>query len=430
MKINHWEGLITKENLTITSKIKKNYSASDDHVRSNIFVKNVSLTIEMTKNFADKRLIGEMRKLLKLIQSNNFAISANNLSNGLIWDRVDICKHIAEIFDPILCDIFPPKSVAFECFRNGGTPIPFGSQLVRNNLQLISDNLFNAIGALEQSFSLSDHDELKDLRRQGESLRCFFELIYSLILAMPHQPILEWCQLCFRQADLRGRLCTLHSLSHLDDTEYRKLQNIRRKLDESENSVLQNDISIKKQTSEFEIRKWHDYHSIRRIAGDSITLLYPDDDVPTHDDSYVTMSVDPLIKLVVDMTTSADWSIAAEYWSNTISRKFPIIFSSLPLKPEECSNWNEYAQSILTTLEDAHEDTRHPFWILCILMCAEEWSVAESQNSIDGRKTKTKDEIFKLRNSGMTSPTEIAKIVGTTPQYVSKILNKSKTNSK
>ena len=100
---------------------------------------------------------------------------------------------------------------------------------------------------------------------------------------------------------------------------------------------------------------------------------------------------------------------------------FPKIFALIGRGPGEFQDWDEFCTHLLVVLEDLLEESKHPYWLLHIMACAEDW-LTLTESKIDGRKTTTKARILKLFERGVKDPKEIAKLVGTSKQYVYRVL--------
>lgn len=160
----------------------------------------------------------------------------------------------------------------------------------------------------------------------------------------------------------------------------------------------------------------------RRALGESVELISDPEDVP---DSFSIHArafyVIPEVKNLVDKAQQSPWSTISTEWDNLLVSDFQHTSALLKHRPSEFNNWNEFATHLLEVLDDRYEDSRHPFWILNILACAEEWIKAEQENK-DGRTTDTERRVVELFRNGVTDAKEIAVRVSKSKQYIYRIL--------
>lgn len=352
---------------------------------------------------ADKRIISAIDDLILLIKSHKIAIADRN-SSGVVWNQKSILQFIGDAFDPLLQEIIPKGSLAFSELTKGGTPLPLIDHLSKANLRRIADNLETAAQALEECF-VPEIDDWDTMLMRGESLSVVAEIIDAVREALPPDPP-RWCSACFRRARSSREYCIVHSPSHLveNDTSYRKAKRLR--------DVLPNNVG----------KAWGNYMIQRRALGESVELISNPEDVP---DSFSIHArafyVIPEVKNLVDKAQQSSWSTISAEWDNLLVSDFQHTSALLKHRPSELNNWNEFATHLLEVLDDRDEDSRHPFWILNILACAEEWIKAEQENQ-DGRATDTERKVVELFRNGVTDAKEIAVRVSKSKQYIYRIL--------
>ena len=91
--------------------------------------------------------------------------------------------------------------------------------------------------------------------------------------------------------------------------------------------------------------------------------------------------------------------------------------------PQSYNSWTEFVQALYAALENKHEHTRHPLWIIYMLAEADVWLKYEAAEK-DRRTTDSSESIERLHAAGQTRSTEIAKLIGKSRQYVTKVKKK------
>jgi len=353
------------------------------------------------KRLADQRIINSIDSLLLLIQTKKIAFSDRN-SSGKVWGRHSILKNISDQFDPVLNELLPVGSFAWCEMRDLGTRLPLKNHMSKDNLQKISDNLRSTCQTIENCYD-SEFDNWDKMVQVGESLTAVAEIIDAVREALPIIS-LQWCDLCFRRVVFGKKYCHVHNSYSLNDTNYRKAKRIRATMDVET------------------IKKWRIYMTERRVFGDSVVLVAsPEDSLDSVFHNSRILRINPDDKNLAEKTLQSDWADASAKWKETVSFNYPLISKKLKMQPSEFESWEKYSTYLLTVIQDKDEDSRHPFWILNILDCAEEWFLSEHKFK-DGRTSETENEINKLFNDGVTSPVEIAKRIGKSKQYVYRIL--------
>lgn len=371
--------------------------------RAERLIRLIEIRRQSHERLADKRIISAIDDLTLLIKSHKIAIADRN-SSGSVWNQKSILQFIGDAFDPLLQEIIPKGSLAFSELTKGGTPLPLIDHLSKANLRRIADNLKTAAQALEECF-VPEIDDWDTMLMRGESLSVVAEIIDAVREALPPDPP-RWCSACFRRARSSREYCIVHSPSYFveNDTSYRKAKKLR--------DVLPSNV----------VKAWGNYMIQRRALGESVELISDPEDVPDSFSIHARVFyVIPEVKNLVDKAQQSPWSTISTEWDNLLKSDFQHTSTLLIHRPSEFNNWNEFATHLLEVLDDRYEDSRHPFWILNILACAEEWIKAEQENQ-DGRTTDTERRVVELFRNGVTDAKEIAVRVSKSKQYIYRIL--------
>jgi hypothetical protein len=353
-------------------------------------------------------ILDAMDELIRLVQEHKIAIADGN-SSGSLWGRKSILEHIGKLFDPPLKELIPYGKLAWATLDRHGTGLPLAPHLQSKDSCLrIANSLKMAAQVLEEYFNPST-DDWKLVVCWSEGLHAVAEIMEALYIVLP-KVRLRWCHSCFRRTHGNNKYCSLHTpgRSTAQDTSHRKGKKLH--------AALPTEI----------VQFWKSYRATRSTLGESVQPISCANDLST------TLPVDARIITVhtevhqlVTCTEKLKWQRASAHWEILLSSDFPAASCLLHRRPAEFQDWNGFAGHILAALEDTHEQTRHPLWILNILACAEDWLTAELTNA-DKRKTGTPDEIEAIFRSGIIDPREIADLVGKSRQYVYRIIRTRK----
>jgi hypothetical protein len=352
----------------------------------------------------DDKITQAIQDLIDLVKKHEVTIPHRNHSSP-VFNRASILEHVCRVFDPALQEIVPVDSHAWNTLSELGTPLPLSSHLNSSkNLLLLANNLKKSVQVLEDSFEPRT-DDWEIMVKRGESLIAVAEILDEIRFSLPVIS-LRWCEACFRRRRQDRKYCGLHTAGQASgkDTANRKSKNLSKALPPAT------------------IVSWKIYRSIRRALGDSIELAsYPEDIQESFLIHGGLLMVDPSLKTLVDVTLNLPWSWASPRWEYILRQDFPKIFALIGRGPSEFQDWDEFCTHLLVVLEDLLEESKHPYWLLHIMACAEDW-LTSTESKIDGRQTTTKARILKLFERGVGDPKEIAKLVGTSKQYVYRVL--------
>jgi hypothetical protein len=342
--------------------------------------------------------------LIDLVKTREITIPHRN-HHWPIFSRTSILEHVTQLFDPALDEIIPKDSLAWNKLNQLGTPLPLSNHLnSKVNLLVLANNLKTAAEVLEDSFE-SKTDDWETTVKRGESLNAVADILDEIRFSLPVISF-RWCEACFRRCRPDRKYCGLHTAGRAGgkDTANRKYKNLRR--------------ALRPDT----LASWKAYMSSRQALGDAVELVSYPEDIPIPFPAHGRLiKVASPVRTLVDVTLDLPWSMVSPRWEYILRHDFPKIFALIGRSPNEFQAWDEFAAAILAILEDAFEESKHPFWLLHIMDYAEEW-LTLGQSKIDGRQTTTKARISELFESGVKDPTEIAKLVGKSKQYVYRIL--------
>jgi hypothetical protein len=360
---------------------------------------------------ANNKITQATQCLIDFVKTHEVTIPNRNHRQP-VFNRISILEHVSRLFDPALHEIIPRDSHAWNKLNQLRTPLPLSSHLNSSeNLLVIANNLISAAQILGDEFE-TGADDWSTIEKRGESLTAVADILDEIRFSLPVIS-LRWCEACFRRCRPDRKYCSLHTAGKAGgtDTANRKSKNLKK--------------TLRPDT----LASWNTYTSSRRALGDAVELVsYPEDiPVPFPVHGRLIM-VAPSVKTLVDVTLDLPWSWASQRWEYILRHDFPKIFSLIGRGSSEFQEWDEFAAAILATLEDTFEESKHPFWLLHIMACAEEWLTSE-QGKIDGRQTTTKARISALFNSGVKDPKEIARVVGKSKQYVYRVLKLNASDS-
>ncbi|MDH2918878.1 MAG: hypothetical protein PXX73_06770 [Sideroxydans sp.] len=306
-------------------------------------------------------------RLIQVISSNRIAIADWNRS-GSVWNRKSILRCIVDFFDPLLLEVIPVDSLVWIQLRLEGAPLPLSTHLKSKvNIVKFADNLKRAIQVLEGDSSISGED-WKIIVIQGESLSAVAAILYAISCTLPNETP-HWCSACFRRANGFRKYCRLHKPSDVtaNDTAYRKA------------------IKLQKSLPQEVLCAWAAYRFNRTHLEESFELISGVEDETSFyfSKGVVTSS---LLKSVVEKTMVLPWYVVSQEWDDLLN-DFQHVSSLLARSPVDFKGWNEFSAYLLKVLNDIDEETTHPFWILNIICCADEWLKAEKE-AVDGRKNR------------------------------------------
>ena len=215
----------------------------------------------------------------------------------------------------------------------------------------------------------------------------------------------SWCDYCFRRTAINSVYCDVHKPSN--DTEYRIGQRIYK--------------TLPQEALDYRAR----YRAARRGFGESVTLISEVEDTGAALSSGPSINVSGQVAQLTQRTTS-DWKAARIVWTQIIERHCPALLRIVGADmPSAHSSWGSWIAALKKVCQDEGEHTTNPYWILKNLGCAEDWFAAEEIGK-DQRKTDTEEQIQKLREAGVNNVSAIARQLGVSRQYASRVINNLK----
>lgn len=371
--------------------------------RNEDLVRHLLACIDDHRAETDKRVLNAIVNLARYSEAKQIALKGS-ARKSRTHGRKPFLTVVAEYIDPALQEAIQPVSLAFRALGERGL-LPLGNRLTSpaQYPRVISD-LDHVVEELEQALDQPTYD-YDDIQRAAESIS-----LIAAVLSVIHKSIVSeeprWCQTCFRRAEPDSNYCGAHlPMDKGSDSQYRK------------------SLRLKPLLSEKVKKYWAAYRMERRLFGSPINYV---SDIltskPVATSSLAGLQIAPEILAIVKATTQMSWQQVSESWELLISEAFPQTFSAMDTRPKQCQDWNECANEIRFAHQDFMEDSSEPYWILCMMICAEDWLELEAKLG-DGRLTETKSRIFSLFDSGVSSHAEIARLVGKSRQYVSKVIN-------
>jgi len=373
-------------------------------------IRLITVSRHAHRNLADPSILNVTDELLDLLKAKEICIPERNI-HRVVFGRISIIEHICRVFDPLLSGIIPIGTLAWTELAKGSTPLPLSDHLhSKDNLYRFASNLKSAAQVLEEWF----HPEVvsdggwETMKRRGESLSLVAEIFDAIREVIQEVPPM-WCGICFRRALVGIDYCGLHSTSKLlkNDTRYRNEKPIR--------ASLSDDV----------IQQWERYKRTRIYFGESVELVSN----PNELDASISVNakiiiVSPELKKLVDQTLFLHWNKVRDEWESLFEVEFRYASVLLVRRPSEFGEWSLFAGYMLDVFKDTGESTSHPFWILYIIVCADQWLKALHENSDKMEFTDNQLKIKKIFKSGITNASEIAAKLGLTREYVSSIIKK------
>jgi hypothetical protein len=169
------------------------------------------------------------------------------------------------------------------------------------------------------------------------------------------------------------------------------------------------------------LKSWLQYQSLRKLLFNGFKLSNVGH-MPTPAEQHLAHIVERVEFIeIVEKTLACPWNEVAPFWEIILGANCPTLNRKFR-RPTCFDSWDEFAEHLLEIIEDKFEDTHHPYWLLKILVIAEQWEVFRS-NFRDGRTNDTAEKVWKLRDEKMAIQ-KIASAVKISRQQVSNILKK------
>lgn len=332
-------------------------------------------------------------------------VHANINSSGRVWQSKALITCFCETFDPILESIFPSNSHTYHYLNLNKTPLPLTKTVIKKeSCREIADKIKRTVNSLEGLLPSPDSSDWQHkseaewdrLMEDGESLELVAGMLYIIFNALDKDDVINWCSICFRRADNKGKFCSVHRPKN--DTNYHK------------------GIRIKNATPKTISSKWRRHRSKRAGLGENFLIFSSVLDIPSKTTHEMTgIYLDHQLKELVIDTQTKSWGDVFNRWDQLftliplVGRKFSHLASSY-------SSWDDYRSALQAALANDYEQTKHPYWVFMMLVEAEDWFSLEEQFG-DTRLTNTENEILELISFGLSNM-EIASKIGITREYV------------
>ena len=343
-------------------------------------------------------ILEALDELMRQVENEKIAI-ADSKEQEIFYGKRYILASIATSFDPLLVNLMPSGSSAY-CIANSIDGLfPLSRSLSkRENCRSVADNI-DQLSRQIKSFSSYELDQEIVLR---ESLHCIRGVLDAVHNVLPTDT-LNWCDYCFRRAPINSNYCDIHNPSN--DTDYRMGKRIRNTL------------------SEERLNRRTKYWTARRALGESFNLVSQVEDIAAAISSDPSIIVPEQIKQLSEQTIS-NWASARVTWAHIIEKECPSLLKIISTNmPGAHNSWQSWTSAIRIAYKDELEHTTHPYWILNILGCAEDWFTTES-DATDRRKTDIQERIKALWAAGTTNTREIAEQLKISRQYVSRVIKR------
>ncbi|MFZ2406106.1 MAG: hypothetical protein WAW41_13280 [Methylobacter sp.] len=365
--------------------------------------------------------------------------------NHISFGKTPIVNIFCDNLDPVINKLYPELSQGYFLLRHAGLWPLRDALMITEDLSQMPDNLklnakrkseyFNldltqkvkylnwAIESIERDLDiLSNKDPysplVNEILKTGETMM----LISNTMLAMNmHNPIsseIKFCTCCFRRSSANLKYCHLH-LPSTEDTNYRKGKALYKNTSHQFNSMMTR------------------YRKLRLLLGDEpnfFNLDSPHGGIGLASEANLAV-VSPHVQELYDQTLNGDWSRVMSMWIQAIHAQCPLVARALKATDyDNTDSWNGFVSAIFAGLQEKKERVTHPYWILLILVIAEDWLDCEQPPKKTKKTKKTqlnpKDIlIYKMTDEGK-SPRDIVKVVGVSKQRISKVLKERriKTN--
>lgn len=344
------------------------------------------------------------------LQTENIIHSSIN-SSGTAWKSKSLISCFCETFDPILTALFPQNSYAYHYLKLNQVQIPLADHLIKKeSCSEFSSNVKTAIYGLERLIPVGDQfnsphqsvepSEWNLVCKDGESLELLASLLDAIYQELNLNDEVKWCEVCFRIARNVSNYCDTHNPSE-NDTNYRRGLKIKKSIPKSENL------------------KFLRLRSKRNSFKEDFFLITAPSDMPdeiTHKTN--CLPVDNFIKKLVSDTESQQWKVISKAWG-LVLQTIPVVSKRFDNDPNNFHSWDEFLSALLIAIDNLHEKTKHPYWILLMLAEAEIWfSIEDSFTKLS--PTSKKNEIERLLSQGLRN-SEIVKQLSVSNAYVSEL---------
>ena len=345
-------------------------------------------------------ILATLDELIRQVENEKIAI-ADSKEKTVFYGQRYLLSSMAELFDPVLANLMPPGSLAHNLANAIDGLFPLSRSLRnRENCKYVADSL-EALSKRIKNFSNYKPEQEKILR---ESIHCIMETVDAVRNVLPIET-LNWCQYCFRRTAIHSNFCNVHMPSN--DTEYRTGKRIYS--------------TLSKEVLDHRAR----YQTARRAIRESVNLVSRTEDIIPAMSKGPSITVPEQVAQLTEQTIS-NWALASTVWTKVIEYNFPslskIIVADMPCAH---SSWKSWTTAIRKACCDESEHTTHPYWILNILACAEDWFAAENIAK-DQRKTDTENQIQTLWEAGTKNASEIARQLNVSRQYVARVIRRLK----
>lgn len=354
-----------------------------------------------------KRILESLRELILEIKSKTYELT-DKKGVRPYFGRINLLERIKSRFDPLLYQITTENNLIGSIVREKFPYIlPLSETLNTGSIKQIASGLFEIPKEIEDYLD-PQTDDIEHFQEITESFHAVAQLIEFVRMSFP-DPRPEWCDFCFRRTAGSSRYCNLHRpwFGEGSDTNYKKGRRI--------NSALPNDIKS----------QWGKYRAARIALGENMDVIYDSSHVPrtfSPNAKWIILPEAEDVGMLVSETLELSWEEVESRWENIIKDELPSVHNKLRSPPGAFESWDVWCKAVLQDIEDRSEETKHPYWILLILYCAEDWFKAEAIFG-DNRKTRRAAEIERLLRVG-ESVTEIAVEKGVSVSNVSKKKNK------
>lgn len=345
------------------------------------------------------------------LQSGRVQISKALAPND-IWRRPSVLNLAITTLDPVLATMLPSDSLSgWESWQSSRV-LPLAKHLVDSkNCETITRELRRMADEIDHTVEHAYIDDDLKVIALAESLMAIADTLEQIRKSWPRRTP-RWCACCFRRAPPSSLYCNLHRSGQKSggtDTVYRKARRTRALL--SKATELQ----------------WVRHQALRHVLAEPQGLLAGRNAWGPHDSPSAVVTDDVLL-LSLHLELLGDWEAIRPIWDAFIQRSCPAVYRHIGNLTSETTNWWDFCRKLHKALDNRHEDTASPLWILHLLIDAEDWFVAE-QACQDRRVTDNAHRIAELFDAGVSAP-EISLLLGVSRQYVYRSLKSPNSTQK
>lgn len=404
----------TQKNLTQNESLKSNTSTSQQRKQA---IDALSHELREISNFfptANEFIKDSVKDFAcEIIQKPLTFTAQPHFENQVIYGRTQALKLFCDFLEPAIDRCYPKNSDGYLILQHAHL-WPFRQQLLcGEGLEKKVHRLCLILRDEEMSFEAYRIDRSKNSFYN----RTLLNTIESLSLVAAQLTILlshistsndqmRWCELCFRRADNTSKFCPAHN-SKTNNTNYSRAVRVQNCLESGAKNKIRN------------------YQQLRGTLGDAPCFLFSD---PAAIDNIVNQGhrgfflKNDEIEFYLQ-TWFGNWTIYRRIWIDGIEKDLPSLAGQLRLARQcytQSSSWEQFVSAIFDAIDEHIETSTHPYWVLQIMILANQWFAAENQNS-DKRVTGKKAKILQLAAENLPQR-EIAQQVGVGPSYVSRVL--------